>query len=138
MTVEGSDESYFNMAVAYFKRLDKLLYIADLCSMEGNVYGWNNVLNNVFREMCIKLTADEINQFKGKDADIIDIVKDLDNHINFRATNKICNNPQYIRQYKKQALYILNELEMKMRIMMQKRGMLLPSKDDPERAITQR
>ncbi len=131
-------ESIFNMALAYLKRIDKLLYLSDMCAMQGNADKWTNTLNILFRELCVKLQPDEISELTGEDKDIEFIINHYDQCINFRSLNKLCNHPRYSKTKRKILLYLLNELEMKIRIKMQVKGMLLPSKDDPRRAITRR
>jgi hypothetical protein len=150
--IEYNQESIFNMALAYLKRIDKLLYMCDIHSMNGDVYKWNSCLMIIFRELCIKLSKEERLDMEGDYINIIDKDKDnqLDNNeiylinslsinnANFKNLNFLINNPVYMAKYKKQILFLLHELEMKIRIKMQEKGMLLPSKDDPRRAITQR
>ena len=136
--MEYQEESIFNMAFAYLKRIDKLLYLCDLSSKNHDVYEWTNILNILFREIVVKLTDDEIKIFEGEQMDIKFIINNLDDCVNFRSVNLLCNNIRYSKVYRKELLYLLNKLEMNLRIKMQKKGMLLPSKDDPRRAITKR
>ena len=69
----------------------------------------------------------------------INIINNLSRkHANFKNINFLCNKQSYLNKYRKHILFLLSELEIKLRIKMQEKGMLLPSKDDPRRAITQR
>jgi hypothetical protein len=138
MATEYHEESIFNMAFAYLQRIDKLLYIAGMASMQGDIQTWSKCLNNLFRELSIKLTPEELLEMKGDDKDLEHIRKNLNDCSNLMCMNKFCNSPMYSRKYRKECLSLLSELEMKIRIKMQKKGMLLPSKDDPRRAITDR
>lgn len=147
--MEYKEESIFNMALAYLKRIDKLLYICDMASMSRDIEKWNNTLNAVYRELCIRMNSEEREEIEGIDINIIDKNKDdkLDNkeiqiinnlkreHANFKNINFLCNNQAYLYKYRKHILFLLSELEIKLRIKMQEKGMLLPSKDDPRRAI---
>ena len=136
--MEYNEESIFNMALAYLKRIDKMLYLADINSMQGNVMGWLNALSVVYRELSIRLTDDERKEIDGEQKDLEFIIKNLDKCINFKCINVLCNNQIYLIKYKKYVMYLLDKLEIKLRILMQVKGMLLPSKDDPRRAITRR
>lgn len=150
--MEYGGESVFNMALAYLKRIDKLLYICAMSSMKGDITNWNNALRSVFRELSIRLNDVERNEFEGLDENVIDRNKDFKvdekenkliinlekRHANFKNINLLMNNQIYQMRYRKQICFLLDEIEIKLRIKMQNKGMLLPSKDDPRRAITQR
>lgn len=136
--VDFHEESIFNMALAYLKRIDKLLYLSDMCAMQGNVEKWTNTLNILFRELCVRLTEEEIKELEGEDKEIMFIINNYEKCVNFRCVNKLCNNPRYSKTHRKILLYLLNALEMEIRKKMQLKGMLLPSKDDPRRSITRR
>jgi hypothetical protein len=150
--MEYGEESVFNMALAYLKRIDKLLYICAMSSMKGDITNWNNALRSVFRELSIRLNETERNEFEGLESDIIDrnkdfLINDKENklilnlekrHANFKNINLLMNNQIYQMKYRKQICFLLDEIEIKLRIKMQTKGMLLPSKDDPRRAITRR
>lgn len=150
--MEYNEESIFNMALAYLKRIDRLLYFCDLNSMNGDIYKWNNILMIIFRELSIRLTEEEKKEIEGNDCNVIDsnkndvldshkvnIINNLNStHATFKNINFLINNKVYCIKYKKHILFLLHEIEMKIRRKMQDKGMLLPSKDDPRRAITRR
>lgn len=150
--MEYGEESVFNMALAYLKRIDKLLSLCAMSSMNGDIIKWHNCLRSVYRELAIRLNDSEKEELDGRNEDLIDKNRDfiLDHkeerfilnmerrHANFRNINLLINNQFYQIKYKKQIMFMLDELEIKLRTKMQNKGMLLPSKDDPRRAITQR
>lgn len=128
------------MALAYLKRIDKLLYLCDMYSMNGNIEKWLNTLTILYRELSIKLTDEEKKKIEG------DKIKDIDEvflnttkeDANIKTINFICNNPIFIITKRRTILFLLHELEIKMRKKMQEKNMLLPSKEDPRKAITRR
>ena len=132
------------MALAYLKRIDRLLSLCDLHSMQGDIDGWNRDLTSLYRELSIKLKDDEEKELIGEEKTNIDLkdANSLDNisakHATMNNINVLCNSPVHCTTHKKHILFLLHNLEIKMRRKMQKRGMLLPSKDDPWAAITQR
>lgn len=150
--IDFHDESIFNMALAYLKRIDKLFYICAMASMKGDIFQWNNILRAIYRELSIKITDKERTEIEGEEQYLIDFNNDdklnsketymlnhlKRDHANFQNINLLINNPKYCAMYKKQILYLLDQIEIKIRIKMQEKGMLLPSKDDPRRAITRR
>lgn len=117
-----TEESAFNMAFAYLKRIDKILYFCWFHSRQRNIDGWLQDLRALYRELSVKIKIEE-------DKDIQD---------DFKAINKICNDRARFATEKKQVLFRLDQLEVKMRRLLQKRGMLLPSKSDPRFAILER
>ena len=58
-------ESVFNMALAYLKRIDKLLYLCQQSAMSGDVDNWTKNLRGVYREASIRLTGDEEKEVEG-------------------------------------------------------------------------
>lgn len=150
--MDNNQESIFNMALAYLKRVDKILYLCNMSSLNGDISKWNNFLRAYYRELSIKFSDDEKEEVEGKEPWLIDINKNnflngieinlLKNlkkeHANFQNINLLINNPRYLNKYRKQILFLLDALEIKLRGKMQEKGMGLPSKDDPRRAITRR
>lgn len=144
MVYNQSEESIFNMALAYLKRIDKLLYLCDLYSMKGDIERWNNTLLTLYREISIKLkTEEEMNKIFGDEKTDFNLSDIKNIKVNYENStlgniNRLCNNPIYLLKYRKYILFLLHNVEIKMRRKMQEKNMLLPSKDDPRRAITQR
>ena len=150
--MEYNEESVFNMALAYLKRIDKLLYFCNMSALNGDIVKWNNFLRAYYRELSIRFTEKEVEEIEGKAPYLIDIDKDdklniseskamnnlTKDYANFSNINLLINNPKYFSLYRKQILFLLDALEIKLRRKMQEKGMGLPSKDDPRKAITQR
>jgi hypothetical protein len=136
-----SEESVFNMALAYLKRIDKLLYMCQQASMEQNIPMWISSLRGVYRELSVKLSQDEENEIFGEGGKLINVLDkniDYSEYANFRNINYLYNNPMTLRQNKSIILYLLDKLEIKIRRKLQQKGMLLPSKDDPRFAVLKR
>lgn len=128
------------MALAYLKRIDKLLYLCQQCAISGNVDGWTANLRGVFREASIRFTQEEMKDVDGDHEQKINIETLLDNNIqksesNFKNIFFLLNNPKYKIKNKQTIMFLLDALEIKIRMLMQKRNMLLPSKADPTKAI---
>ncbi len=131
------------MALAYLKRIDKLLYLCQQSASTGNVETWATNLRGVYREAAIRMTEGEVSDIEGDTKVKIDLVKLTDNTIekgeaNFRNIYFLINNHSLKIKHKRTIMFLLDALEIKLRRIMQKRNMLLPSKDDPRMAITQR
>ena len=140
---EHQEESVFNMALAYLKRIDKLLTLCQSSAFMGDIDGWCNHLRGVYRETSIRLTDDEKKQIEGDTREKINMSTLIDSNIekkeaNFRNIYFLINNKLYRNKYKRTIMFLLDALEISLRGMLQKKKMLLPSKDDPRMAITQR
>ncbi len=135
------EESIFNMALAYLKRIDKLLTLCDIHSMNKDIEKWNNTLLTLYREISIKLKTIEREDLTGMDETKIDNIENInltEEHATLNNINRLINNPGHLQIYRKHILFLLHSLEIKMRTYMQSKSLLLPSKDDPRRAITRR
>jgi len=117
-----SDESEFNMAFAYLKRIDSLLYSCQESAIKHDIDNWILFLRAVYRELSVKL----------KDNEMIE----LENF--FKEVYSLSNNRATRYDNKSLILYKLDSLEIKLRKYLQLRGMLLPSKDDPKYAVLKR
>ena len=138
-----SEESVFNMALAYLQRIDKLLYKCQESALGHNIDSWRDNLMAVYRELSVKLKANEKEEIFGKLSDNIDIRKVCDlniesSEVNFITINKLANNPTLKIKHKSIIFYLLNELDIKIRGKLQERGMLLPSKEDARFAVLKR
>ncbi|KKK62927.1 hypothetical protein LCGC14_2999440 [marine sediment metagenome] len=138
-----TEESIFNMAVEYLKEFNNSLKMCKFYSSKNDVDGWLNWLRTTYRELSIKLQPDEIKSLAGDPKKKINIETLTDNIIeeeeaNFRNINFLMNNPRTRIKNKRVILYLLDALEIKIRKLAQKKGMLLPSKEDAMFAITRR
>jgi len=143
MPQERPGESIFNMALAYLKRIDILLSLCQQSAFSEDIDSWVKHLRGVYREASIRLTPDESKDILGDPENKIDIKKLTDFNIekdeaNFRNIYYLINNPSLKIKSRKVIMFLLDALEVKLRTIMQKRKMLLPNKDDPRMAITQR
>ncbi len=119
---DPSNESVFNMAFAYLKRIDKILYFCWLHGRAGAAIPWLHDLRALYRELSIKLNEDE-------EKGIL---------VAFEDIYKITNDRMEAITQRQKILHMLDQLEVKMRKILQLRKMLLPTKDDPRWAVLKR
>jgi hypothetical protein len=117
-----TEESAFNFAVEYLKDISTSLKMCKQFASLNNADGWIAWLRIVFRELSCKTTKEEDDDF----------------NIDFRNINKLMNNHKDKIMKRGEILYHLDQLETKLRKTLQRKGMLLPSKDDPKFAVLQR
>ncbi len=138
-----SEESIFNMAVEYLKEFNNSLKMCKFYSSKNDIDGWLTWLRTAYRELSIKLNPEEMKSLAGDPKEKINILTLTDEIIedkeaNLRMINYLINNPRLKITHKRVILYLLDALEIKIRKLAQKKGMLLPSKDDAMFAITRR
>ena len=138
-----TEESIFNMAVEYLKEFNNSLKMCKFYSSKNDIDGWITWLRTAYRELTIKLNPEEMKDVAGDPTIKIDILTLTDEIIedkeaNLRMINYLINNPRLKITHKRIILYLLDALEIKIRKLAQKKGMLLPSKDDAQFAITRR
>ena len=117
-----TEESAFNFAVEYLKDISNSLKMCKQYATLGNADGWVGWLRVVYRELSCKTNPNE----------------DKDFDLKFQEINKIMNNPYEKIKSRTKILYLLDQLEIKLRKTLQAKGMLLPSKEDPRFAVLQR
>jgi len=133
------EESIFNMAFAYLQRIDRLLYFCQEAATKQDVDAWLNYLRAVFRELSVKLKPEEKEEILGtKRTEQINLDNIKEEDATFRNLNKLVNNTLTRTNNKSKILFLLDELDMKVSAKLQKKGILLPSKDDPRYAVTKR
>ena len=132
-------ESQFNMAFAYLQRIDKLLYFCQQSALAKNADKWTDYVRAVYREASVRMNEEEMHDVLGThykiDDDKIKKFKIHSDELNFRLVYYMLNNPTFKIHYRHVLLYILDGLEVKLRTILQLKGMLLPSKRDPTKAI---
>lgn len=134
-----SEESVFNMAFAYLKRIDKLLYFCQESGTKQDIDAWLNYLRAVYRELAVKLTTDEEQEILGKREDgKADLSNPSADDATFLKINPLIMNPEIKVQNKGQILFLLDQLDVRIRRKLQQKGMLLPSKGDPRFAVLKR
>ena len=143
MPQQYQEESVFNMALAYLKRIDKLLYLCQQAATQENMGEWIKYLRGVYREASVKLNDYEKKEIVGDYTEKINLKTLTDSIItpeeaNFKNIYYLINDPRLKIKNKSTILFLIDALEIKIRGKLQKKGMLLPSKDDPRMAITQR
>lgn len=117
-----SEESAFNFAVKYLEQISNGLRMCEQYASLGNAEGWIAWLRIVFRELSCKTTSEEDEKF----------------NVKFREINALLNNPSTKIIKRTEILYLLDKLETDIRKMLQKKGMLLPLKDDPRFSVLKR
>ena len=117
-----TQESAFNFAIEYLKDISTSLKMCKQYASLGNPNGWVAWLRIVYREVACKTNNKEDEEFDEE----------------FRKINKLMNDPKEMHTQRIQILFLLDQLEIKLRKKLQQKGMLLPSKDDPRFAVLQR
>ena len=117
-----SEESVFNFAVDYLKGISNGLKMCEQCAAMGNAEGWVSWLRIVFRQLSAKTNDKEDDDFN----------KD------FQRINGLINNPETRKTKRNTIFWLLDMLESKLRKTLQKKGMLLPGKENPYAAVTKR
>lgn len=143
MAYNQGEESVFNMALAYLARIDKLLYKTQEAAINQDIDQWRIHLRAVYRELAVKLRPEERITILGDRNKVYDLKKLLDLNITddeatFLNIDRVANNQTLKAKYKYVILYLLDALDVKIRTNLQKKGMLLPSKDDNRFAVTKR
>lgn len=130
-----SDESVFNIAFAYLQRIDRILTMCWVNSNRMDLVGWHKNLKALYRELSIKLGPEEEVLIMGSPDDKMDLVHLSSKDATMYNINYIFNQPGGMNVYSKQLSFLLEQVEVKMRRQLQKKGMLLPSKNDPRYAV---
>jgi len=141
--MDYNQESVFNMALEYLKDISRSLKMCKIYSARENIDEWLKWLRSLYRELSVKLSSNEEKDILGDSNKIRELKKLTDNVIekdeaNFANIYYLVNNPELKITHKRTILFLLDALEVKIRKKLQEKGMLLPSKDDPRKAITRR
>ena len=117
-----SDQSAFNFAYEYLKQIKLSLDYCTQMAIAENMDGWMKWIRAVYRQLAAKLNENETEEFESLFKEVYSLLNDIDKRIDEKPT----------------ILSKLDSLEIKIRQRLQKKGMLLPSKEDPKFAILQR
>lgn len=120
MLDNSKTESQYNVALEYLKRsVQRAFDMCTECSLQRDCDGWFNALGAVHRGISPKTSDEEDKDIEKSYLEIGDLMR---NKIN-------------IIKKKGRILYMLHKQDMKLRKIAQKKGMLLPSRDNPGEAI---
>lgn len=111
-------QSAFNFAIAYLKQIDETLRICKIAQINRNKTLWLSALHTLHTELSLKTTSEEDELIFNKFKEINKTIKDSP------------ESPEVLEK--------LMKLEMELRKTIQKKGMALPSKDDPRWAVLKR
>lgn len=137
--IRESEESVFNMAFAYLKRIDRLLYFCQESGSKQDIDAWLNYLRAVYRELSVKLKDEEEDEILGKKEDgVINLNNLTKKDATFLKINCLFMDPSVKINNKSKILFLLDQLDVRMRKKLQQKGMLLPSKSDPKFAVLKR
>ncbi len=114
--------SAFNPALKYVESLARLMDALDLMFLEGNLDGAYRVLMRIYNRVEHKFNDKESE--KKEMQDIIDKAIPLLNKPNPKDMGELNNH--------------LSEFDLKLKQLMNKYGLLMPSKEDPRFAVLQR
>jgi len=122
---ELRDKAEFNMAVSYLNRINTLLMACDEASIRLDIYMWFHSLLATMRELSTWMKDPEIKKFKDKI-----------NRINPMIKNVYDNNARTGRMEIKPDLYMeLHEMELELREIANKSGLLMKMADDAFNAL---
>lgn len=143
MKDDKNTESVFNMAIAYLSRIHYLLNKCQESAFSQDIDSWRLFLRAVYRELSVKLSDIEKKEIDGDYMAKLDLNKLLDLNITsseatFANINRLANNAEIKIKHRTIILYLLDELEIKIRGKLQQKGMLLPSRDNPNYAVLRR
>jgi hypothetical protein len=113
-------QSEFNMAVSYLNRLNSLLTICDISSMELQVYNWYHSLYTLFREISTELKKEEIEKYKVR-------FNEMSNDVN----QWLNNSQRGINKIEPELYNKLSEMEIDLRTILKESGLQNKMKDDP-------
>ena len=122
---ELRDKAEFNMAVSYLNRINTLLMACDEASIRLDIYMWFHSLLATMRELSTWMKDPEVKKFKDKI-----------NKINPMIKNVYDNNARTGRMEIKPDLYMeLHEMELELREIANKSGLLMKMADDAFNAL---
>lgn len=117
-----TEESAFNFAVEYLKDISNTLKVCKAMRLKGDIDGWMIALQTLYAELAVKTNEKEEEEI----------------NMMFRYIYPFLNDKYTKVRQKPMIMFLLNELEIKLRKKLQDKGMLLPSKADPRFAILER
>ena len=110
----------FNMGLATLERMDRLLNICILKSIEGDLYNWYNTLLGLRREISCFIEETELN-------DLENLFKSIpEGSWKMSGKNIIAH-----QQHQGNLIGILDKIDMKIKSLMKSKGLLMPKSDDP-------
>ena len=113
----AEDGEGWNMAEAYYRRIDSLLTLCDKYHMEKNLLKWFDAIYALYKEIYPKMSPDD----KKKANDLLKKATDKKN-TGLRNPTKCVSILPFV------------DIEMFIRECMEKKNMLTPKGDDPTRA----
>jgi hypothetical protein len=117
MTDYRTLDSEWNFALAYFKRLDEALRYGNLCKMQGNMSGWLEALLILHDELYPQMKPEEKEKLEELKNRAIKLVKQGGAADKFTFKG------------------LLSNYDRELRVIMKERGMDMPRKSDPSRAL---
>lgn len=116
---ESEGKSAFNMAFAYIHRLDDLLTLCNKSSIDNNLKIWFPTVKALYRELCPFMNEKqkkEIHELLGR----------------CHKSQADIRTKETINSYDSEGIQIV---EILLREVMSKRGLLVPRADDPSQAV---
>lgn len=117
MEDEQQREEVWNMAMAYFKRIDELLTATALCQINNDASRWYNVLMSLYKEIYPKMLPEE----KTKAVELKD------------EMTKAKYDKRNINRHSMPTQTLL-EFELYLRQLLEDKKMLTPKTDDPSKS----
>lgn len=121
------DQSEFNMSVSYLNRLNVLIYAANQCSIQQDIYNWFMVLQALFRELSPEMKPAEIEEYiNPADGKILKINTRIMQYMAKHNAGRGVPTDLY---------YMLFGFEMFLREIIKKSGLGVKMKDSPDQAL---
>jgi hypothetical protein len=127
--IRNEQASVFNMALAYLQRIDNILTLCQTSSITKEYNTWFFALYSLLKEISPKITPEERTAFTNRLDNLYPIVKEYNTALAKRSTPS---------QKAGTIFPQLSNIEMDMRIMMNKLNLLMPRASDPRFALTGR
>jgi len=137
-----SDESAFNFAVAYLKRVNDLMYVSAEAKAQRELRRWFDTIRATFGEVRIKFNTKEIRELMELEKIITKIFMenpeiDLGDYKEVFIRGRLVHIPNHL--IKREELFnLIDDYDYKIRKLADNYGMLLPGKSDPRFAILKR
>ena len=121
-----SDQAEFNQGIAYLMRMDEILKMIDVASIEGNIGKHYRLLNTLYKELYPMLVGKTDKKTKVTDLELVKEFESMRQVVLHAINNNLARN--LVGEY-------LDAWEKELRKVMQEKGLNMPRKDDPGYAM---
>lgn len=119
-------KSEFNDSLGYINRINSLFWLADKSSMEYNAQGWLSSLFTIFRELSTEIKSEDRDRIKK-------VIAECNCLVNKQLGS---NGVSKRSEISSDLVFKLADLEIELRIIQDKAGLLVKRALDPNRALS--